>query len=152
MWQLRQWVWCAPLALGLVQAQADPIQFNHDIRPILSDNCFRCHGPDKGIRKAKLRLDQREVALERGAIVPGKPEESELVTRIFSQDPEEAMPPKDSHKQLSAAQKDLLKRWIAEGAEYQPHWAYIKPTRPSVPTVKNQDWIRTPIDAFVLRE
>lgn len=152
MWQLRQWAWCVLIALGLVQAQADPIQFNRDIRPILSDNCFRCHGPDKAIRKAKLRLDQREVALERGAIVPGKADESELVKRIFSPDPEEAMPPKETHKQLTAAQKDLLKRWIAEGAEYQPHWAYIKPSRPPVPAVKKQDWVRTPIDAFILRE
>ena len=133
-------------------ALADKLQYNRDVRPILSDNCFRCHGPDKAIRKAKLRLDQREVALEREAFVPGKPDESELVKRIFSQDPEESMPPPDSHKHLNSAQKELLKRWIAEGAEYQPHWAYIKPTRPPLPEVKNKNWVRTPIDAFILKE
>ena len=139
------------LALSL-PARADKVQYNRDVRPILSDNCFRCHGPDKSNRKAKLRLDQREVALEREAFVPGKPDESELVTRIFSRDPEEAMPPADSHKRLTAAQKDLLKRWVAEGAEYQPHWAYIKPTRPPLPAVRNKGWVRTPIDAFILKE
>jgi hypothetical protein len=131
---------------------AATLEYNRDVRPILSDNCFRCHGPDKGQRKAKLRLDQREVALEREAFVPGKPDESELVKRIFSADPEEVMPPPDSHKQLTGAQKELLKRWIAEGAEYQPHWAYIKPTRPPLPEVKNKAWVRAPIDAFILKE
>lgn len=140
---------CSALALP---ALADKLQYNRDIRPILSDNCFRCHGPDKAIRKAKLRLDQREVALEREAFIPGKANESELVRRIFSNDPEEMMPPPDSHKHLTDAQKDLLKRWIAEGAEYQPHWAYIKPTRPPQPNVKNHAWVRTPVDAFILKE
>ena len=141
------------IALGILsQAQGQKIEFNRDIRPILSDNCFRCHGPDKGHRKAKLRLDDRSVAIEQGVIVPGKPDESELVARIFASDPEDRMPPADSHKQLTAAQKDLLKRWIAEGAEYQPHWAYLKPTRPPLPAVKNKAWVRTPVDAFILHE
>src|SRR5687767_14299287 len=133
-------------------AAAQEIQFNRDIRPILSDNCFRCHGPDKGQRKAKLRLDLREVALEREAFMPGKPEESELIRRIFSEDAEEVMPPPDTHKTLTPQQKELLKQWIASGAEYQPHWAYIKPIRPKVPKVENKGWVRNPIDAFVLAE
>src|SRR5881296_2322543 len=108
-------------------AQPREIHFNRDVRPILSENCYACHGPDKNQRKAKLRLDVREVALEREAIVPGKPAESKLVQHIFSTDPEEIMPPPKAQKILTTAQKDLLKRWIAVGAEYQPHWAYIKP-------------------------
>ena len=133
-------------------ALADKLQYNRDVRPILSDNCFRCHGPDKSNRKAKLRLDLREVALDRGAFVPGKAEESEMVERIFSTNPEEQMPPADSHKQLTAAQKEVLKRWVAEGAEYQPHWAYLRPVRAPLPVVKNRAWVRTPVDAFILKE
>ena len=109
------------------------ISFNRDIRPILSDKCFFCHGPDKNQRKADLRLDLREAALEAKAFVPGKPDESELVERIFSEDPEQRMPPPDSHKKLSAREKDLFKRWIAAGAEYQGHWAYVAPKKPETP-------------------
>lgn len=126
------------------------IQFNRDIRPILSEHCFACHGPDKNKRKGKLRLDEREVALGRQAIVPGKPGESKLVARIQSSDETEVMPPPEMHKPLSAAQKKLLTEWITQGAEYQPHWAYIVPTRPVVPTVKNTGWVKNPIDAFIL--
>lgn len=129
-----------------------PVQFNRDIRPILSDNCFLCHGFDKNHRKAKLRLDVRDVAIDREAIVPGKPDESELIKRILTDDEDDIMPPPSTHKKLSAAQKDLLVRWIAEGAEYQPHWAYIAPQRPPVPTIHNpQSAIRNPIDAFILQ-
>src|SRR5262249_9012119 len=102
------------------RADADDIQFNRDIRPILSETCFRCHGPDSAARKADLRFDRREVAVKIGAIVPGQPNKSEMITRIFSDDPDEQMPPPSSHKSLTAAQKDLLKCWIAAGAEYQP--------------------------------
>src|SRR5437762_2452944 len=91
-------------------ATAAEIQFNRDIRPILSETCFRCHGPDSAARKADLRFDRREVAISVGAIVPGKPEKSEMISRIFSDDPDTRMPPPDSHKSLTAAQKDLLKR------------------------------------------
>src|SRR5947208_7484006 len=115
------------------RAATDEVQFNRDVRPILSENCYACHGPDKNQGKAKLRLDVREVALEHEAIVPGKPAESKLGQRIFSTDPEEIMPPPKTQKTLTTAQKDLLKRWIAVGAEYQPHWAYIKPVRAEVP-------------------
>ena len=111
--------------------------YNRDIRPILSEYCFACHGPDKNQRKAKLRLDVREAALEKDAIVPGQPDKSELVNRIYTADPDDVMPPPESHKTLTPEQKKLLKRWIAEGADYEPHWAYIKPKRPAVPETKN---------------
>lgn len=129
------------------------LEFNRDIRPILSDHCFRCHGPDKSHRKAKLRLDLRDAALEREAFVPGKPEESEIIRRINATDPDDLMPPEDMHKPLSAAQKEMLKRWVAEGAEYQAHWAYITPARPAVPAIDNpESRIQNPIDAFIQRE
>jgi len=111
----------------------DRLQFNRDIRLILSDNCFLCHGPDGNRREADLRLDVRDEAMGHQAIVPGKPDESELVARIDSSDPDTIMPPPDSHKQLSDRQKALLKRWIAEGAEYQGHWAYESPVKPATP-------------------
>src|SRR6266436_1384653 len=114
----------AASALG---AATNEVQLNRDVRPILSENCYACHGPDKNQRKAKLRLDVREVALEHEAIVPTKPDESKLVEHIFSTDPEEIMPPPKSRKQLTAAQREALKQWIAAGAQYEPHWAYIKP-------------------------
>jgi hypothetical protein len=126
--------------------------FNRDVRPIFAENCFACHGPDKSARKAGLRLDVREVALKAGVIVPGKPDKSPLVERIFSDDPTQRMPPRKSHKNLTAAQKDLLKRWIASGAEYQPHWSFIAPKRPAPPPVKKTGWVRNPIDRFVLAE
>jgi hypothetical protein len=140
-----------PQCAGPVCA-ADDIEFNRDIRPILSENCFRCHGPSSASREAELRLDQRESAVERGAIAPGKPDESELVRRIFADDPDEVMPPPSTKKSLTTAQKDLLRRWIAAGAEYQPHWAFIPvPAEAPVPQPADpQHWIRNGIDAFVL--
>lgn len=126
------------------------VEYNRDVRPILSDNCFLCHGPDKNTRKAKLRLDIREDAIAQEAFVPGKPDESELVKRLFTTDPDDIMPPPDSHKHLTDAQKDILKRWIAQGAEYQPHWAYVVPSRPATPAVKNKKAVRNPIDAFIV--
>jgi hypothetical protein len=139
-----------PVASGL-GAPSGPIEFNRDVRPILSENCFVCHGHDKNNRKAKLRLDVREVAVERGAIVPGKPDESKLVEHIFAADPDDLMPPPRTRKALTPAQKALLKDWIAAGAGYQPHWAYIQPQRPEVPPTKNARWVRNPIDAFILQ-
>ena len=143
------------LALGVAivptAALADgPVEFNRDIRPILSENCYLCHGPDKGHRKAGLRLDDRQVAVDKEAIVPGRPDDSELITRILSDDPDEVMPPPESTKVLSPAQKNLLRRWVSEGAKYQSHWAYGPIRRPKVPAVKRQDWVKSPIDAFVL--
>ena len=116
---------------------AAPVSFNRDIRPILSDNCFSCHGPDAGHRQADLRLDVRDEAVTAGAIVPGKPAESTLVSRINSADSGELMPPPESHKKLDAKQKELLAQWITEGAEYQKHWAYEKPVKAEVPAGAN---------------
>jgi mono/diheme cytochrome c family protein/uncharacterized small protein (DUF1192 family) len=128
---------------------ATKLGFNRDIRPILSENCFQCHGPDKNRRKADLRLDQRDAAIDAVAFVPGKPDDSELIKRIFSTDEDEQMPPVDSNRHLTPAQKETLKRWIKEGAEYQSHWAFIPPVRPAVPAVKTRDVGSNPIDAFV---
>jgi hypothetical protein len=133
---------------GVGQA-AGKVEYNRDIRPILAENCFACHGPDSASRKAGLRLDQREVALKKQAIVPGKLKESELVRRIHLTK-RGMMPPASSHKKLSQAQKELLQRWIEEGAEYQPHWSYLAPKRPALSVVKNKAWVRNPIDAFIL--
>src|SRR5262245_60218365 len=138
------------LAVAPAAAAAEAPRFNRDVRPILAENCFACHGPDKAARKASLRLDVREDALEAGAFVPGKPDESPLVQRIYSAVRGKVMPPPKSHKKLTAAQKDTLKRWIAAGAEYEPHWAFIPPKRPPLPGVKNASWARNPIDTFVL--
>ena len=132
------------------------IEYNAQIQPILADNCFSCHGPDSAGRKAKLRLDRAEFATAvRGehepAVVPGKPDQSPLVERIFSTDTEEIMPPPDSHKTLKPEEKALLKRWVAEGAPYQEHWSLLAPTRPTKPATVGavQKWARNPIDAFV---
>jgi len=140
----------AVVALAAPERPAPPVDFNRDVRPILSDRCFACHGPDAGKRKAKLRLDQREVALEKGAIVPGDAEASEMVLRILSEDPEEQMPPPETRQPLSAAQKDTLRRWIEEGAVYQAHWSYLPVRAPEPPAVRDAAWVRTPVDAFVL--
>jgi hypothetical protein len=133
-------------------ARAGDLEYNRDIRPILAENCFACHGPDSAARKAGLRLDVPEVAREALAIVPGKPEESHLIERIFEGDPRRLMPPPKSHKKLTESQKETLKRWIAAGAEYQPHWSFLPPQKPEPPMVKNTAWIRNPIDRFILAE
>lgn len=129
-------------------------EYNRDIRPILSENCFSCHGADSASRKAKLRLDRFEDAtakLETGetAFIPGKPKESEAIRRIFDAG-DDLMPPEKSHKVLTPAQKQLLKQWVAQGAKYQSHWANIAPKRPTLPKVKNPDWARNPVDQFIL--
>jgi hypothetical protein len=141
----------AALALAAAPAgAAGRIEFNRDIRPILAENCFACHGPDSASRQADLRLDRREAAVSAGAIAPGKPEESKLIRRIFSADPGEVMPPPTSRKKLRDAEKETLRRWILDGAEYQPHWSLIPPKRPPLPSVKNEAWARSPIDRFIL--
>ena len=132
------------------RAAAEPLSFNRDIRPILVENCFSCHGADSASRKADLRLDKRDTAVESGAIAPGDPDSSVLLDRIFSDDAEEVMPPPSLKKTLTAQQKETLKQWIAEGGEYQPHWSFIPPTRPELPAVKNEGWPRNPIDRFIL--
>ena len=120
--------------LDAVSAQ-DAIQFNRDIRPIFIETCLTCHGPDSASRKADLRMDQRDAAIEHGAISPGKPDESEMIRRIMSHDPEEIMPPPELKKPLSDGQKKLLVDWIQSGAEYQQHWSYIAPVKAEVPAV-----------------
>ncbi len=134
----------------LVSRAEDKLNYNRDIRPLLADHCFACHGPSKASRKADLRLDQREAAIEMAAIAPGKPNESELVNRIMSVDADEVMPPPETKKTLTADQKSLLARWIREGAEYQKHWSFLAPTRHELPAVSRKDWPRNPIDYFTL--
>ncbi len=130
---------------------ADPtISFNRDIRPILVENCFACHGADSGSRKADLRLDRRDDAIDFGAITPGDPDSSPMLDRIYSDDPEEVMPPPAMKKKLTAEQKALLTKWIAEGATYEPHWSFIPPVQPEPPAVSNEAWVRNPIDRFIL--
>lgn len=133
-----------------VSAADEKIEFNRDVRPILSDKCFYCHGPDKNHRKGKLRLDQREDAVNKKAIVPGNAQESELIKRIYSTDNDELMPPPEAHKDLTRAQKETLKKWITQGAEYQAHWSYIIPQRPAIPAVTETKWGHTPVDYFIL--
>jgi hypothetical protein len=138
-------------------AAAEPageISFNRDVRPILSDHCFPCHGPDAAERKANLRLDTEAGGLadlgEHRAIVPGDIKASEVVRRITAADPDERMPPADFERPLSAEQIATLKRWIAQGAKWQGHWSFIPPVRPNPPAVRNAAWPRGEIDAFVL--
>ncbi len=127
------------------------IDFNRDVRPILSNNCFACHGPDEKVRKAKLRLDTRDGTLA-ASVVPGKPDDSELIIRIKAPaDDGSIMPPVKSGKKLNTHEVDILTRWVKEGANYSAHWAYIKPLRPAVPQLHNPQFvIRNSIDAFLL--
>jgi mono/diheme cytochrome c family protein len=134
-----------------IQSAAMPVDFNRDIRPILSDSCFACHGPDEGQRMAKLRLDTREGALaKQGVIVPGDAAASRLVKRISSKDPNTVMPPPDSGHRLTEQQIELIRRWVNEGAQWSTHWAYQPPVRPEPPKVGNAAWVRNPIDNFIL--
>ena len=140
----------APVACPFVVSAAEPVSFSREILPILSDNCFFCHGPDAQHREAELRLDDRDAALAHKAFVPGKGAESELVRRITSTDADELMPPAASNRKLLPEQINLLKRWIDEGAVWGKHWAYETPVQPLLPTVKLANWPRNPIDGFVL--
>jgi len=137
-----------------IESQSEKLQYNRDIRPILSHACFTCHGPDATARKAELRLDVRADALretESGAlpIVPGKATASELIQRISNADLSQRMPP-EGHAALTAEQIETLSHWINQGAEYQQHWAFITPAKVEIPTVKNKSWTRNAIDKFVL--
>ncbi|MDV6030531.1 MAG: DUF1553 domain-containing protein [Phycisphaera sp. RhM] len=136
---------CGGLSQSGVVAE-DAVDFQRDIRPLLSDRCFACHGPDEETRQADLRLDQRSVAVGTGAIVPGTVDESELIRRIFSSDPDQVMPPPAFNKDLTDAQKESLRRWIEQGAEYQVHWSFAAPRRPDVPVIGD---VSNPIDAFL---
>ena len=131
------------------------VEFNRDIRPILSDKCFSCHGPDANHRKANLRFDMRPGALSDlggyAAVVPGSPEKSELISRIHtSKSSDELMPPLKSGKQLSETEKQLLQDWISQGAEYEEHWAYLQLQRPPIPKVMKSSWPKGAIDRFVM--
>jgi len=142
------------VASAVAASKKTSLEYNRDVRPILSENCFPCHGTDSASRKAGLRLDHFETAtnkLEDGAvaIVPGQPDKSELVRRIFATD-DDQMPPEKVNKVLKPEQKEVLKKWIAAGAVYQPHWSFIPPVKASPPTVKNSKWGRNPIDDFIL--
>jgi hypothetical protein len=134
---------------ALVQAAPKKLRYNRDIRPILSDNCFFCHGPDKNHRAADLRLDVREEAVKAGAIIPGDPAKSSLVDRIYTHDEDDLMPPEESKKTLSESQKNLLKQWVIEGAEYEAHWAYTPLAKPALPAGAGDS---SPVDAFVIKE
>ncbi len=135
------------MALGvstprLVGAVAGKVDFNRDIQPILSENCYHCHGPDEKGRKAKLRLDRKEGAHGKNEdgvaiVMPGKVAESELITRILSTDPDEVMPTPKSNRKLTDAQKESLKQWVEQGAPWAEHWAFIAPVRPPLAEIRN---------------
>jgi len=138
-------------------AQADgTLGYNQHVRPILANSCFPCHGPDANAREAKLRLDIRSDAIAdrdgAPAIVPGDIEASELITRITHADSDKRMPPVDSVRKISDADIAILTKWIAQGAEYQGHWAYVPPSDSEPPNVINESWVRNPVDRFVLRK
>ncbi|HEY3897721.1 MAG TPA: DUF1553 domain-containing protein [Chthoniobacter sp.] len=142
---------CLPRAMA-----AEKVDFNYDIRPLISSKCYHCHGPDEKARKAKLRLDMRDDAIkehESGqTIVPGNADKSELIHRVTSTDRDEVMPPPKEEHTLTAQEIDVLRRWINEGAEYKPHWAFVKPARPAVPKLSSSNSkLENPIDAFVVR-
>jgi len=128
-----------------------PVDFDREIRPILSDNCFACHGPDEKQRKAKLHFDTKEGAFAKeGVIVPGDSSKSRLIKRISSKDPDAVMPPPQSGHKLTDKQIELIRRWVDEGANWHEHWAYVAPKRPEPPQVRTPGWVRTPIDNFIL--
>lgn len=137
----------------------EPLSFNKDIRPILSDRCFLCHGPDSENREADLRLDVAEEAyqsLEFGkgshVIKPGQPQQSEIFLRMTAEDDSIKMPPPESKLEITDDEIQLIKKWIEQGAEYESHWAFIAPTRPELPSVSNEDWVRNAIDYFILNQ
>ena len=138
----------------ILAVQPETLSFNHDVRPILSRACFACHGPDSEDRQAGLRLDDRESAIQEldsgmRAIVPGKPTESELVARILDSDPDVIMPPPESNHVLTNKQKEILSAWVAGGAEYQPHWAYVPPERHTTAKIVDDEWSLNWIDHFI---
>ena len=142
------------LLFTMTPAGDTPVSFGRDVRPILSDNCFECHGPDTKKRAAKLRLDQEEGLFRerKGVIVitPGEPAESELFVRLIEEDPEFRMPPAEFRHRLEPKEIETVRRWIAEGADYEGHWAWTRPKRPEVPAVTDAGWTRNPIDHFLL--
>jgi len=150
--------WMLVASSGVIGAERQHdgrIEFNRDVRPILSDKCFFCHGPDADHREGGLRLDVHEDALGEGesgeiAIVPGKPTEGEFLRRILSDDEDERMPQVESGKELTPKEIDLLRRWIEQGAVWQEHWAYVPPVRAAAPTVNDRHWPVNWVDRFIL--
>ncbi len=149
---------CQPTIEKQQAAIPDVIDFNFHVRPILSDRCYKCHGPDENSRKGNLRLDVEQGAFalvdsseNRYAIVPGDLNHSHLIDRITNTSPDYMMPPPDSKLTLSDREVEILKRWIEQGAEWKPHWAFIPPQQPAVPELTNSDWAKNPIDQFVLQ-
>ena len=148
---IKPWVMLSIVFVATVARAAEPplpekIDFNRHVRPILAEYCFACHGPDANHRKGDLRLDVRDDAIKASAITPGQPDMSSLIARVFAASAEERMPPPESKKQLTADQKEILKRWIAQGAEYQQHWAFIPPQKVEPPVIAGVD---QPIDRFI---
>lgn len=142
-------------AAGAASKGVRAVDYEREVRPVLSQHCFKCHGMDEQARKAKLRLDSREAALAplksgARAIVPGQPDQSELIRRIFSADEDEVMPPPAAKLPLTPEQKLILKRWVSAGAEYRTHWAFVAPRQAPLPQVKRTNWPRNAIDHFVL--
>lgn len=144
-------IWITSVNSATLVLASDVIEFNRDIRPILADNCFSCHGPDNKTRQADLRLDTAEGLHAAGVMVSGKPEDSGLYQRIISTDDSQKMPPADSHKQLTADQVDLLKRWIEQGGEYQSHWSYLPIRQPTEESVQASEASRV-IDYWIDRQ
>lgn len=146
---VRNWGWMLAIAAAAFGATPPGVEFNRDVRPILSDRCFACHGPDRAARKSPLRLDQEESA--RSALTAGDPVHSPLYQRVTSTDPARRMPPAYmGRERLPEGEIDTLRRWIEQGAKYQPHWSLIAPKRPALPAVKESAWARNAIDRFVL--
>src|SRR6516165_4267293 len=136
---------------GLHAQPPRKIEFNRDVRPILADNCFLCHGPAKSARKAGLRFDTQQGLFAEDVVVPGQLGKSKLWDRVSSQDPKHVMPPPSKNrKPLTPEQRAVLRLWIEQGAPWQKHWALITPVRPLVPDVKDAERVKNPIDAFVL--
>ena len=149
---------CALISIGAGNAdsaESTPrLSYNRDVRPILSEYCWHCHGPDKNQRQGELRLDDRADSVRNrdghAAIVPGKPEQSSILARLTTADRDERMPPVETQRTLTAAQVETIRRWIAEGAEFEPHWSFLPPQRSTLPTVSNSSWPQQPIDHFIL--
>lgn len=151
------WIGClvAVCAMATRLPGADDIDFGRDIRPILSQNCFKCHGPDDTRREAELRLDERDGTLRPSAsgqrpIVPGNPSQSEVIRRIESNDPDLQMPPPSTKRALTADEKSMLRKWITAGAPYRAHWSFVPPQRPELPAVQQRTWPRDGLDQLVL--
>lgn len=154
-WLVLTAAFCFSCIVELVSAvEPAAVDFNRDVRPILSDHCFECHGPDAEQRQAELRLDSKDGLFSKSGehqnVVAGASAKSELFRRITTADPDEQMPPADSGRKLTAAQISMIKQWIESGAEWQQHWSFVTPSRPKLPPFSDLSWIRNPIDRFVL--